>query len=470
MLRLGTISGGLENQLLRALAAANAQIALSTLRLSTGRKINFPKDSPSQFVQIDALEREQSAVQAAVSRVNGAANIGSRLQTTLDSVTDQLENIRDLLLEDVDQSLTAAERAENQAQIDAALDQITALAHTPIGGKNILDGRADYLVSGQNQNQVKRVQVYSLRGATTLSGSVTTAATRGSLTYVGAAAKVVSTATFTLTGKLGSSSISVTAQEDLSSVATKINNVSYATGVTASVAGSTLTFATVDYGTAATLAVNVTSGTFAVTGGNGDGTSQGTNAVATLGGIAATNVDGNSVAYARNGTHVTLDLAAGYTGAISTLTFSDEPTLKFALGTGTETTVVGLRSVLTETLGANSGTLDQLYSGSSLSGLGTNTAQAIRVLDEASSQVNLLSSQVDGFADTTIDSSAALLADWDDNLTTSLTLLNGVDDEAESMNISRNENLALSSLASLSILQQQQAAVVQLIQKIAGLV
>src|SRR6185503_12478446 len=126
-------------------------------------------------------------------------------------------------------------------------------------------------------------------------------------------------------------------------------------------------------------------------------------------------------------------LTAAYTGAISLLTFSNAPTLKFALGTGTNQTVLGLRGVLLETLGGNSGTLDQIASGGSLSGLSTSTAQAIRVVDEALGQLTILSGQVNGFADFTIESSAGLLSDWDGNLTTALVSMNGVDEDAENL-------------------------------------
>ena len=470
MLRLGPIAGGFEKQLLGALAAANAQVALSVLRVSTGKKFNFPRDNPSQFLHLDSLQREQSAVQAAVERVNAAANIGSQLQTNLAAVIGQLADVRALLLEDADQSLSTAERAANQLEIDAALAQISTLAHTSIEGQNVLDGGSNYRVTGQIPTQIKSAQVYSLGSTTSLSGTVTTAATKGSLTHTGAAGLVTSTATFALSGKLGTATVSVTALESLSSVATKINNASYGTGLTAAVVGNVLTISTVDYGTSATLAVNVSSGTFAVAGGNGDGTAQGTNALATLDGLAPSSVDGNRVAYARGGTHLEIELAAGYTGAVNTLTLSDSPTLKFALGTGTQQTRLGVRGVLIETLGGNSGALSQLASGGSLSGLSTNTAQAIRVVDEAAAQLTVLAGQVDGFADITVDSTAEFLSAWDQNLTTGISRVNGVDEDAENLNITRNQNLAANALASLAILQQQQASVVYLIQKLAGLV
>ncbi|MFN0016734.1 MAG: hypothetical protein ACKVP0_00660 [Pirellulaceae bacterium] len=469
MLRLGPSFGGFERQLLGALAAANGQIALSMLRVSTGKRINAPADDPAQFVKMSAMQREQSVVQSALERVNAAANIGSQLQTNLAAVTEQLAEIRELLLEDADQSLSASARAENQLKIDAALAQITTLARASIGGKQLLDGGSNYLVTGQTVAQVKSVQTYSLAGTTSISGTVTTAATRGSLTYTGSGGNVTAAATFTLTGKLGSATITATTSESLTSLATDINNASYITGVTASVAGNVLTFSTVDYGTKATIAVNVTSGTFAVTGGNGNGTAQGTNAVVTLGGLAPESVDGNRLTYARNGTHVRIELTAGYTGALSSLTFSDAPTLKFALGTGTRTTKLGIRGVLIETLGGNSGALSQLASGGSFAGLSTNTAQALRVVDEAAGQLTILAGQVNGFADATVNSSAEFLIAWDQNLTTGIGKLYGADEDVENQNIAKNQNRAANALASLSILQQQQASVAFLIQKLAGL-
>lgn len=468
MLRLGPSFGGFEKQLLGALAAANAQVALSTLRVSTGKRINSPSDNPSQFVQLDSLQREKSAVQAAVERVDGAANIGSQLQTSLDTAIKQLSDIRKLLLDDADQSLTTASRIENQQKIDAALQQISLLARKPIEGKRILDGGSNYLVTGQNAAQVKNVQVYSLGANTTLSGSVIAAATKSSLSYSGADGKVTAAASFTLSGKLGSAAVSIAANDTLSSVATKINNASYGTGVIATADGDELTFSTVDFGTKATISINVTSGTFATTGGNGNGTAQGTNAVATLDGLAPASIEGNRLTYARNGTHVEIELTAGYTGAITPLSFSDSLTFKFALGTGTEQTKLGLRGIQLEILGGNSGTLDQLASGGSLSGLSTNTAQAIRVVDEASAQLTVLAGKVNGFTDITINSSMEFLNAWDQNLTTSISKVNGVDDDVENKNITKYQTLASNALASLAILQQQQASMAYLVQRLAG--
>ncbi len=93
--------------------------------------------------------------------------------------------------------------------------------------------------------------------------------------YTGSGGQTRSAATFTLTGKLGSTSISVLPDEDLDDVAAKMNDASHQTGVVASVDGDELTLTSVYDGFANEIAVAVSDGSFAVTGGNGDGTANG---------------------------------------------------------------------------------------------------------------------------------------------------------------------------------------------------
>ena len=467
MLRIGGSLTGFERQLLDALAGAQAKAAVSTLRLATGKRINRAADDPAGLLRLAALEREQLAVQAAIVRVDAAANVGATLQLNVASVRTQLNTIRSSLLLDENQTLTSAERTAQQAIIDAALNQINTIATSTVNGRRMLDGSAGYDVSGQNVAQVKDIDVYSIQ-QTTLSGTVTTAATQGTLTYTGLLSGTTAAATFTLSGSVGSVSISVSNAELLTSVATKINNVSHKTGVTATASGSTLTIRTVEYGPTATESVVVTSGTFTVTGGNGDGTAQGTNAVVTLNGQSVSAV-GNRVTFAKNGLHVDLELTAGYAGAISTMTFTEGTTAKFALGPGTDPTTLALGSLLTSDLGRTSGLLSDIATGGSVSGLGTNTSRAIRIVDEALDELDMIEGQINGFTDSIVESSAALLEDWDVQLAAAIESENGINEEEESLIETTQNNLAANAIAALSILQQQQQNMLAILQQIAGI-
>jgi hypothetical protein len=181
---------------------------------------------------------------------------------------------------------------------------------------------AQYLnVSGVNASQITNFQVVSAEpdSINTISGSVTQAASAAQLTYTGALGLITANATFTLTGSLGSANISVSALESLTAVRNRINLQTATTGVTASVSGNNLFLTSTGVGSAATVARVVTSGTFNVTGGNGNGTANGSNAQLQINGqpvVAA----GNDVAYADALGSYTFTLANGFTGAFSTIT------------------------------------------------------------------------------------------------------------------------------------------------------
>jgi flagellin-like hook-associated protein FlgL len=458
----------IERQLLGALAKANAQAALASLRLSTSRRINRPVDDPAGYLHVAALEREQAAVQAAITRVDAVANVAAQLQLNIEGVRTQLNTVREALLEDADQSLNAEQRAVQQAIVDDALQQIDRLAGATISGRRMLDGSAGYTVTGRNPAEVSSVQVYSARD-TSISGQVTTAATQATLTYTGAAGQITSTAAISVGGQIGTASISVTAGQTLASAAASINAVSHETGVTAEVAGNTLTFRSVEYGSEETVAVVVQSGTFNVTGGNGDGTANGTEAVVTINGMSPAEVSGNRVTFANNGLHFDLELVAGFTGTIDTMTISQGSTLQFVLGPDMGETLLAVPSVLPAHLGGVSGRLTDLASGGSLSGLGTNTSQAIRVVDEALGRLDLIQGRIDAFAGITVGSSAQLLDDWDVQLASALESANGIDEEVELTILDHQQNLASNAIAALALLQQQQATMVTMLQQLAGL-
>jgi len=418
--RIGATLSGVERTLLNRLADANAAIALGNLRMVTGKKINSPADNPTAFVELALMRSRLKTVTSTLSNVTAASSLVSKTQLALDQIRANLDIIRTKAVEDENQTLTANQRAANQAAIDAAIVEINQLAGSDINGRRVLDGSANFRFSGLNPNQVADLRVYSTggpqpvvaaepaelsytgsggkiaanatvtftgsSGSTTLSlttsdtltgvaqrindqtattgvvatvdgnqlalssrvygatgkvavsvgagsfavsggngagtdfgvnavmgtgpavsGRVLTAATRATLSYDAGGATIAANATITLSGKLGSASITVTTADSLAAAAARINNKSHQTGVTATVDGTKIALSSVDYGTRANIDVDVTSGAFAVTGGNGDGTANGTNAVAVLNGRT---IQGDTAARPAELVH------AGPTGAI----------------------------------------------------------------------------------------------------------------------------------------------------------
>ncbi len=274
MARIGASLSGIERSLLNRLAESNAAATMSTLRLAAGRRILSPRDDVSAFTTLSGLQARFSVVTATMSNVTAANSLVSQTQSVVGQIREQLELIQTELLKDEDQSLDDQERAAGQAKIDSAIAAINSLAATSIDGRRMLDGSAAYQVQGRNPAQVSRLTVYS-KGA---SGPLVPGAP-AELTYTGTSRYVTANATLEITGNLGTTVIATTTVDTLEALAAKVNQRTSTTGVTASVDGNTLTFASAAMGADQAIEVAATAGTFAVSGGNGDGTANGVDTV-----------------------------------------------------------------------------------------------------------------------------------------------------------------------------------------------
>ena len=470
MSRISVSLSGIERSLLNQLAAANAAATLSSLRMASGSKVNYPSDDPSAFLMLSGWQSELGAVRDTMSNVTAAGSMVTQTQSTLDSIRTQLNTVRTELLKDEDGSLSAEERAASQAAVDAAITQINALAATEIDGRRILDGSADFNVSGRDSSHVADVNVYSTGGSpVTISGSITQAATQAELVHSGiAGAKIEFQSTFTLTGDLGSEQFSLAVDELLSDVATKINDASHKTGVTAMVFGNDLKFTSVNYGSNADIAIDVSVGTFNVTGGNGDGTANGTDVTAEIGGLSYTG-DGNQVTVSQNQVRYTIEFARWVTGDFSPITV-DGDAMTFALSTDVKyRSTLAIPSLNSAQLGGMSGSLSELATGGTLAGLDDKTSQAIRVVDEALADLTLIEGRVDGFYNASITTASGLMSDLEDNLEASIDDVDLVNGEEETQRLAAYLDLASNTAAGLAVLRQQQYTAVRLIQQIAGL-
>lgn len=467
-MRIGAAISGFEQYLLQQLATANDAAITHAVRLSTGQQINRPSDAPAKFVDVSSFEHRLNQVQATKQQVAVAANMGSEVQLVVDEIRDQLTTIREALAEDEEGLLTADERASNQTTIDIALTTIDELARTEVGGRRWLDGSTNFRFAGRNSSQIREVQVLAT-STTAVSGAVHAAATQAELTYTGATGDIVADASFALTGQRGSVVFDVNAGDALTELRDEINSASHLTGVTASVSGNDLTFTTVDYGRNASLSVNVASGTFAVSDG---GQAVGTDAEVEINGemLDAGLLSGNTVSYNRNGLRLRLELVAGYQGNLDAFTIEDGTAAEFALTPDlARPTKLGLSSLVSAAFVGSSGRLDQLMTGGDLSGLGDNTSQGIRVVDEALRRLTVIEGQIDAFADITIASAETMLESLEDNLEDTLDTLNGIDEDEENLLVAKNQTLGANALAALSLVQQQQMSLLSIVYRVAGL-
>ena len=183
-MRIAATLGGIEQRLLTQLARSEAAAAANAFRLATGKRINSPADDPSGFLYVRSLEQQKARANDALSQVQAASNIASQSQVTIDLIRTELNTIRQTLLTDETQTLTAAQRDAAQATIDAAINQVHKLAGTDIDGQRVLDGSADFSATGLSHTQVEDLQVFDVNG-TTITATVATTAQQATLTHTG---------------------------------------------------------------------------------------------------------------------------------------------------------------------------------------------------------------------------------------------------------------------------------------------
>jgi flagellin-like hook-associated protein FlgL len=113
--------------------------------------------------------------------------------------------------------------------------------------------------------------------------------------------------------------------------------------------------------------------------------------------------------------------------------------------------------------------LDDLLRGGSVSGLGSNTSAALRVVDEALGKLTLLEGRVDAFADVTVESASKLLEGLESDVQETLNSLNRVNEDEESLKLAKSQTLASTTLSALAIMQQQQFSALGLVRLLAGI-
>jgi flagellin len=136
-----TISGFGAEGAARDLAAAQQAAARSIERLSTALKINRSSDDPAGLSISEKLRAQVRELNRLA--MNAMDEIG-RLQTAeggLSEISNALQNVRELSVQAGNGTLTDADRAAIQQQIDANLEQIESLATgTQFNSRPLLTG------------------------------------------------------------------------------------------------------------------------------------------------------------------------------------------------------------------------------------------------------------------------------------------------------------------------------------------
>jgi len=410
----------------------------------------------------------QAAIQAKLTYEAGGATIGSDLDFTL---TGRLGTAAFSVLASESLSLDDfATRLNNQshntgvvASVDGTDVVLTSVDYGTAAEVTVVDNGATFTTLDEQGNPATTDRGTNL--VATVNGRLRTGstfATAAELVHQ-TSGSIENDAVVQIEGPKGTATITIDtgADDTLTGLRDAINAETGSTGVLAQVDGNDLYLRTEATGADATLQVRVTSGSFAVDGGNGDGTASGQD--------ASTLVDGNRLTIIENGLHAEIEFAPGFTGSFSPV--SIEPGgLQFALFNDlARPSRLTIPTLGNDLVGGVSGVLSDLRTGGSAAGLADNTSRALRIVDQALGQLARVEGRVDGFANSAIAAAAALSSETETNLQSTIDSIDAVDENAESLLQAKNEALASNAVASLAVLQQQRQRIVDLIQQIAGL-
>jgi flagellin len=256
------------------------------------------------------------------------------------------------------------------------------------------------------------------------------------------------------------------ANTSIAALQSAIDAFSDATGVTATINGTTLELESIAYGSDAFVDVRIisenSSGTFTTALGSANTRDTGDDVVATVNGISALG-KGNVISLATSSLSLSTTVDAGFTGTIA-FDITGGGAL-FQLGPDVVTNQqarFGITSVNTSLLGGASGNLFELKSGEAAS-LANDPTTAFRIVDEAINKITSLRGRLGSFQRTTLETNKNALGDTLVNLTDAESSIRDADFAAETAALTRAQILVQSGTTVLAIANQNPQNVLSLL-------
>lgn len=454
--------------LLNILNRTTANQSDSLSRLATGYRINKGSDDPAGLIAVQSLTAELTGVEAAVSNGQRAKSILSTADGAITEVSSLLSEIESLAAKSTSAGgLSAAEIAANQAQIDNAINAIDRIIRTTsFNGKNLLDGQQAIRATASTPAKVSDVKVYSRPSSTsnqTFAVNVVTAGAVASGTLTTVASTALDAGEFTITGTLGTATISVGATDTLAQIRDKIIAAAADTGISASVTGSNeIHIQSRTYGSSSFVQSSFVSGDADFT--NITNTT-GTNAVVTVDGQNAS-ADGLRVSYNINGTsgEFVLTTAGNTAGSAGNIAIAGGGAT-FQLGTEGDTqATIGINAMFSHNLGDSvTGYLTTLKSGGA-NALTTNANNAVNIAKAAITQVATTQGRIGGFQKYQVETALNSLGATQVALEGARSTIRDVDYAKETAELSRQNVLLQSGISLLGVASQQTAQILALLQ------
>lgn len=456
---------------LRHLRQADASQRTSLERLSTGLRINRASDDPSGLVISEQFRRQIASMKQALENSQNASNLIGTAEAALSEVNSLLVQIRESVVFALNTGTSTSDQIDaEQDSVDNAIQTIDRIAQTTsFGTKQLLDGSADVKTTSTVSTGIKEmvIQNVAFDGNSTQSFtiSVTTVASRAALFTTSGYTSAANNTVIRLSGKDGTEDITLASSFNTT---TEFDNAINAHTATTGVYASSGKLYSVDYGSDATISLQVTSGrvTFqgtSYTSSSSIQTDFGSDAVAYLNG-AKMSANGNNLRAVSN--FVTGDFILSE-GTSTDQSFKLKKSgLAFQLNDDEalpDRERIGVRSIDSSYLGKPTssvkgvggqsltigGFLSSMMSGQTNS-LENAPENALRIVDAAIDDINDLRAYLGAFKQQTVDSNINSLAIAIENLSASESTVRDLDFAAETAQFTRSQILFQSGIAVLA--------------------
>lgn len=445
----------------RVLRKNNNSLNTSLERLSTGLKINRGADNPAGLIASENLRAEKAGISQAIDNAERASNIIGTAEGGLSEVSSLLTELQGLVSESANEGGLSAEETEaNQLQVDSILSTINRIAQsTAFQGTKLLNGNYSYTTSGVTTADIGNIQVNAARLPDGQAANVVVSVTQSAQTAVlrrTASAALTDAITIEIAGNNGTEQLSFAAATTNTQIATAINAVKEATGVSAVLSGGALKVDSTKFGADQFVTINVVSGTSFSPSATTDA---GRDATVKINGASAS-AKGLAVSYRSSSLDIEFDIkAAQNTNAGATSFYISGGGADFALGskvTETDKASIGIKSVSTGSLGdTTNGFLSTLASGQSNTLTSGNLVTAQKVVDKAIKQVSQLRGRLGAFQKFTIGSTINSLGVAFENASAAESAIRDTDFAEETANLTRSQILAQ---AATTVLAQANAS------------
>lgn len=214
----------------RNLSSSQTSLSTSMQRLSSGLRINSAKDDAAGLSISDRMSAQIRGLTQAARNANDGISLSQTAEGALNSASTMLQRVRELAVQSANDTNTAADRKDLQAETGQLLSELDRIAtSTQFNGRNLLDGSlgSSTFQVGANAHQTITSTTSSFR-----TGVYGAQLAQSALVEAGAAVTAVG-GTIQINGAK-TADVVIDATDTAGTAADKINSKAGSTGVTAS--------------------------------------------------------------------------------------------------------------------------------------------------------------------------------------------------------------------------------------------